>query len=77
LKPRPETYWRILRELRIEPQDAVHIGDLEDTDVAGAKQLGMKAIKYIGSNAEAKRESIADVVIDDLAELPDAIARIS
>lgn len=76
LKPRPETYLRILDELDIAPGDAVHIGDLEHTDVAGAKQIGMKAIKFIGANREALRESIADVVIDDLSELPAALNRL-
>ena len=76
LKPRPETYRRILDDLEIAPEDAVHIGDLEHTDVAGAKQIGMKAIKFIGANREAQRESIADVVIEDLSELPAALDRL-
>lgn len=69
LKPSPECFWRVLNELKIEPKDAVHIGDLEETDIIGAKRLGMKAIKYIGSNPSASRESIADAVIDDLSEV--------
>ena len=48
----------------------------DPVDRAGAKEIGMKAIKYIGSNPEAKRESIADVVIDNLAELPEALNRL-
>lgn len=76
LKPRPETFRRILDELGIEPQNSVHIGDLEDTDIAGAKQMGMKAIKFIGANPEAKRESVADAVIEDLSELPSALDRL-
>jgi HAD superfamily hydrolase (TIGR01549 family) len=76
LKPRPETFRRILDELGIEPENGVHIGDLEDTDIAGAKQIGMKAIKFIGANPEAKRESVADAVIEDLSELPSALDRL-
>lgn len=76
LKPRPETFRRILDELRIEPEKSVHIGDLEDTDIAGAKQMGMKAIKFIGANPEARRESIADAVIENLSELPSALDRL-
>lgn len=73
LKPRIETFLRILHDLKIRPEESVHIGDLEHTDIAGAKRVGMKAIKFIGANKLAVRESIADVVIDDLAELPAAL----
>jgi putative hydrolase of the HAD superfamily len=74
LKPSPECFWRVLKELNIEPEHAVHVGDLEETDVIGAKRLGMKAIKYIGSNPSSTKESIADAVIEDLSELPQALA---
>jgi putative hydrolase of the HAD superfamily len=74
LKPSPECFWKILNDLHMKPEDAVHIGDLEETDIIGAKRLGMKAIKYIGSNPAAARESIADAVIDDLSELPRALS---
>lgn len=76
LKPRSETFLRILKELNVQPSEAVHIGDLEYTDIAGAKQLGMKAIKFIGANESATRESIADAVIDDLSELPSLLDRL-
>jgi putative hydrolase of the HAD superfamily len=76
LKPRIETYLRILHDLKIRPEQAVHIGDLEHTDIAGAKALGMKAIKFIGANKLAVRESIADVVIEDMSELPAALERL-
>jgi putative hydrolase of the HAD superfamily len=76
LKPRIETFLRIFHDLNIRPEESVHIGDLEHTDIAGAKRLGMKAIKFIGANKLAVRESIADVVIDDMAELPAALERL-
>jgi putative hydrolase of the HAD superfamily len=76
LKPSRKSFEKVLNELEIEPQEAAHIGDLEETDIAGAKQMGMRAIKYIGSNPEENRASKADVVIDDWAQLPDALARL-
>jgi FMN phosphatase YigB (HAD superfamily) len=69
LKPHPQCFHKILDQLQIAPEEAAHIGDLEETDVSGAKQIGMKAIKYIGANPSSSRESIADHVIDDLADL--------
>jgi HAD superfamily hydrolase (TIGR01549 family) len=73
LKPSPECFWRVLNELNIKPEEALHIGDLEETDIIGAKRLGMRAIKYIGSNPSSIRESIADAVIDDLSEVESAV----
>lgn len=77
LKPAAEAFHKILRELQIEPEEAVHVGDLEETDIAGAKAIGMKAIKFIGANPSAVRESIADAVIGSLGELPAAIESLS
>ncbi|MCI0445506.1 HAD family hydrolase [bacterium] len=76
LKPRLESFLQILHDLKIRPEEAVHIGDLEHTDIAGAKRIGMKAIKFIGANHLATRESMADVVIDDMAELPVALEKL-
>ncbi|MCI0613381.1 HAD family hydrolase [bacterium] len=76
LKPRLESFLRILYDLKIRPEEAVHIGDLEHTDIAGAKRIGLKAIKFIGANHLATRESMADVVIDDIAELPVALEKL-
>lgn len=76
LKPRLETFLRILHDLRIRPEEAVHIGDLEHTDIAGAKRIGMKAIKFIGVNKLAKPESNADAVINDMADLPSVLERL-
>ncbi len=45
-KPHPKAYHRILGELNIEPDEALHIGDIEKTDIDGAVNLGMKAIRF-------------------------------
>lgn len=70
LKPNREAFLRILDDLKIHASEAVHIGDLEETDILGAKEAGMKAIKFIGANPSSTRDSIADAVIEDLNELP-------
>jgi putative hydrolase of the HAD superfamily len=76
LKPRIETFGRVLKELNIRPEESVHIGDLEHTDIAGAKRIGMKAIKFIGANHKAVRDSVADIVLDNLSDLPSALERL-
>ncbi len=76
LKPHIEPFAKILRSLSIRPEQSVHIGDLEHTDIVGAKRIGMKAIKFIGANHQAKRESMADDVLDKLEDLPAALDRL-
>lgn len=44
-KPSPEPFLRALRELGVEPAHAVHIGDRPAKDVAGARGVGMRAIR--------------------------------
>lgn len=47
-KPNEKAYTKILNELNIKPENALHIGDIEKTDVIGAKSIGMKAIRFSG-----------------------------
>lgn len=47
-KPHPEAYLKVLNEFDCSPSDALHIGDIEQTDVEGAINLGMKAIRFSG-----------------------------
>jgi putative hydrolase of the HAD superfamily len=43
-KPHPIQFEKALRELEVEPYEAIHVGDLKRTDVAGAQAIGMKAV---------------------------------
>jgi putative hydrolase of the HAD superfamily len=53
------------------PERVAHVGDLRRTDVAGARAMGMVAVRYTGiSNDDTQPEPEADHVISDLAELP-------
>jgi putative hydrolase of the HAD superfamily len=47
-KPHPKAYLKVLEELDCLPENALHIGDIEQTDVEGAKKLGMRAIRFSG-----------------------------
>ena len=47
-KPHPKAFSTILEQLDCLPQNSVHIGDIEKTDIVGAKKIGMKAILYNG-----------------------------
>jgi putative hydrolase of the HAD superfamily len=44
-KPRPEPFRRALDLLGVEPHEALHVGDIERTDVGGALAVGMRAVR--------------------------------
>jgi putative hydrolase of the HAD superfamily len=44
-KPRPEPFQRALAELGVSAANAIHVGDIERTDVVGALAVGMRAIR--------------------------------
>jgi putative hydrolase of the HAD superfamily len=44
-KPRPEPFLRALEKLGVDAAHAIHVGDIERTDVAGALAVGMRAIR--------------------------------
>jgi FMN phosphatase YigB (HAD superfamily) len=75
-KPAPQIFEAALSALGAAPGEAVHVGDLRRTDIAGASALGMRTVRYRGMNPEGDAENgvEADVVLDDHQELPDAIA---
>jgi len=43
-KPHPEIFRIALREVGVEASEAVHVGDLYEADVMGARNAGMKGI---------------------------------
>ena len=77
-KPAPQIFEAALGALGARPGEALHVGDLRRTDVAGAAALGMRAVRYRGMNPEGDSEAgpEADRVIDGHEELLDAIAEL-
>lgn len=56
------------------PERVAHVGDLRRTDVAGARAMGMVAVRYTGiSDDDTQPEPEADHVIGHLSELPAAL----
>ena len=67
-KPRPEIFQAALDALGIAPDEVLHVGDNERTDVAGALAMGMRAVRLDAvrdsgpSRAEHVARSLADLV---------------
>jgi len=76
-KPHPDVFRRALGELGAEPCEAVHVGDLLRTDVAGAKAAGLKAVWVRSSQQDGETDAEPDYVIDSLHELPGIIEALS
>ncbi|GAF77697.1 unnamed protein product, partial [marine sediment metagenome] len=50
-KPHPEQFIQVLDDLGVNPEEAVHVGDLVETDIRGAKAVGMKTILFAENGA--------------------------
>lgn len=74
-KPDPVIFRHALEGLGgIGPADAAHIGDLRRTDVAGARGMGMTAVRYTGVfDDDSRPEPEGHLVIDDHRRLPDLL----
>jgi len=58
------------------PERVAHVGDIRRTDIAGARAMGMVAVRYTGiSDDDTQPEPEGDIVIASHAELPQALRR--
>jgi FMN phosphatase YigB (HAD superfamily) len=76
-KPAPEAFEAALAALRARPQEAIHVGDLRRTDVAGAAAFGMTTARYRGMHDDPDESGVeADFVIDSHLELIEVVDRL-
>lgn len=73
-KPHPKAFLTVLDKFNCSPEQALHIGDIEYTDIKGAKSLGMKAIKFTGDETSFlsmrhKDETAADFTAGSWSEI--------
>jgi putative hydrolase of the HAD superfamily len=72
-KPDPKNFMKALEPLGVGPDEAVHIGDIERTDIQGAKDLGMKAILFTKVNGNGEKGSKADLVVNSYLGLDEKL----
>jgi len=68
-KPDPRAFLAALDPLGVDPQSAMHVGDLRRTDVAGARGLGMLTVRIRARHDDVSALPDADYVVGSLAEL--------
>lgn len=72
-KPGAEIFDKALAELGVTPPEAVHIGDLRRTDIAGAQNFGMHAVRFRGVHDDKSDSREARVIIDRHEEILDIL----
>jgi putative hydrolase of the HAD superfamily len=80
-KPHPNAFLTVLDQFDCKPENALHIGDIEMTDIIGAKNLGMKAIRFSGDPTaflvkDKPVETLADFETDKWIEIPELIQKV-
>ena len=69
-KPHANAFFSTLEALEAQPHEAVHIGDLLRTDIAGAKGVGMRAVQYVGVNHDSAQIAVVpDAIIESHSQL--------
>jgi FMN phosphatase YigB (HAD superfamily) len=78
-KPAAPIFEAALDSLGAEPGEAMHVGDLRRTDIAGAAAIGMRTVRYraLHDDPGAVDEPEAEFVLDSHRELPDLLDRLS
>ncbi len=75
-KPLPQQFLRTLAILEARPEEAVHVGDLPETDLAGARAVGMKAVLFLGVSHRQDGRPLADAVFEEYGELEELLERL-
>jgi putative hydrolase of the HAD superfamily len=72
-KPHKQIFEQTLEKLECKPEEAVHIGDSEYSDIVGARKANMRAILFIGVNDKYKDNNSADLTISNYDNLIDIL----
>jgi putative hydrolase of the HAD superfamily len=76
-KPHPSVFQKTCKKLNTPCSQLIHIGDLEKTDIKGAKDSGCIGIRYTGWNNGPPENSQADHIINNYNDLFKTIENIS
>jgi HAD superfamily hydrolase (TIGR02253 family) len=68
-KPNPAPFLKALRELGVEPQEAIMVGDWAERDMVGAGQVGITTVFARYGDTFGTKETNADHEIGDISEI--------
>ncbi len=72
-KPGGDIYAKALAGLGVRPPEAVHVGDLRRTDIAGAHDMGMHAARFRGVHDDRSDATEAEIILDRHEQLLDVL----
>jgi len=72
-KPDPDIFRRALKGFGVRPEEAIHVGDRIDLDLAGARAAGIAAVHLRPHGALEAPDGAADHVIPSLHHLPSVL----
>lgn len=72
-KPHPKMYRNIAETAKVTLAEMVHIGDMNRTDIIGAKNLGIASILYTGVNKLDSGTGFADFETSEWTKIPETI----
>ncbi len=79
-KPDPRTFQAALTALGVHAEEAVHIGDIDRTDIRGARGVGMRTIRFTGDRGRSYAEKpedreVADAEASSWNDVPGILSR--
>jgi putative hydrolase of the HAD superfamily len=69
-KPHPDMFAAAARELGVEIEQMIHIGDRDYNDIRGAQALGMKAVLFTACRATDRHHTKANAICERYEDLP-------
>lgn len=76
-KPHRDMFASAAKQLGVEIEQLIHIGDREHNDVRGAHALGIKAVLFTATRSIDQENSRADAICERYADLPSIIDRLA
>ncbi|MFT6955427.1 MAG: HAD superfamily hydrolase (TIGR01549 family) [Halieaceae bacterium] len=76
-KPAPDMFHAALKRAKVSANQIIHVGDNPEHDVLGAQRMGMRTVWMNSQAEEWPGGPRADRDIDNLQQLPQAIAEIA
>ena len=76
-KPQPEIFLHALRQLGVEPENAMFVGDRLETDVQGAARVGMATVQALWFRADDTRGIEPDFMAFTPMDVLNAVRRLA
>ncbi|MCX8064616.1 MAG: HAD family hydrolase [Candidatus Hydrogenedentes bacterium] len=75
-KPRPIMFELTAEKLNVRPENILHIGDLEPTDIKGIKEVGGYGGLFVGVNDKYRNDTRADFIFQSWYEFIERFSEI-